>query len=95
MQSTGLLDQLERHGIIEQVTNRKALDELLAKPGASIYVGFDPTADSLHVGHMLPALVLARFSSAPGHRPIVLVGDRDGNDRRSERPRRGAPASDP
>jgi tyrosyl-tRNA synthetase len=77
MQSTGLLDQLERHGIIEQVTNRKALDETLAKPGASIYVGFDPTADSLHVGHMLPALVLARFQRA-GHRPIILVGGATG-----------------
>src|SRR5271170_4068604 len=77
MQSIGLLDQLERHGIIEQVTNRKALDERLAKPGASIYVGFDPTADSLHVGHMLPALMLARFQRA-GHRPIVLVGGATG-----------------
>jgi tyrosyl-tRNA synthetase len=77
MQSTGLLDQLEQRGIIEQVTNRKALDELLAKPGASIYVGFDPTADSLHVGHMLPALMLARFQRA-GHRPIVLVGGATG-----------------
>jgi tyrosyl-tRNA synthetase len=77
MQSIGLLDQLEQRGIIEQVTNRKALDELLAKPGASIYVGFDPTADSLHVGHMLPALMLARFQRA-GHRPIVLVGGATG-----------------
>jgi tyrosyl-tRNA synthetase len=77
MQSTGLLDQLEQRGIIEQVTNRKALDELLAKPGATIYVGFDPTADSLHVGHMLPALMLARFQRA-GHRPIVLVGGATG-----------------
>jgi tyrosyl-tRNA synthetase len=77
MQSTGLLDQLERHGIIDQVTNRNALDELLAKPGASIYVGFDPTADSLHVGHMLPALMLARFQRA-GHRPVVLVGGATG-----------------
>jgi len=77
MESTGLLDQLERHGIIDQVTNRKALDELLAKPGASIYVGFDPTADSLHVGHMLPALMLARFQRA-GHRPIIVVGGATG-----------------
>ncbi len=77
MQSTGLLDQLEQRGIIEQVTNRKALEDLLAKPGATIYVGFDPTANSLHVGHMLPALMLARFQRA-GHRPIVLVGGATG-----------------
>ncbi len=77
MHSKGLLEQLEQRGIIDQVTNRKALDDLLAKPGASIYVGFDPTADSLHVGHMLPALVLARFQHS-GHRPIVLVGGATG-----------------
>src|SRR5258708_19910436 len=77
MDSNRLLDQLEQRGMIEQVTNRKALDELLAKPGAAIYVGFDPTADSLHVGHMLPALMLARFQRA-GHKPIVLVGGATG-----------------
>jgi len=59
--------------MLEQVTNRPVLDELLAAPGASIYIGFDPTADSLHVGHLLPALMLSRFQRA-GHRPIVVVG---------------------
>jgi tyrosyl-tRNA synthetase len=72
-----LLDQLEQRGMIEQVTDRAALDELLAKPGQAIYVGFDPTADSLHVGHLLPALMLSRFQRA-GHRPIVLVGGATG-----------------
>ena len=77
MEPHRLLDQLEQRGMIEQVTNRAALDELLAKPGQSIYVGFDPTADSLHVGHFLPVLMLARFQRA-GHRPIVLVGGATG-----------------
>ena len=77
MESNRLLDQLEQRGMIEQVTNRAALDELLAVPGQSIYVGFDPTADSLHVGHFLPVLMLARFQRA-GHRPIVLVGGATG-----------------
>ena len=77
MEPYRLLDQLEQRGMIEQVTNRTALDELLAKPGQSIYVGFDPTADSLHVGHFLPVLMLARFQRA-GHRPIVLVGGATG-----------------
>ena len=54
--------------MIEQVTDRAALDELLAKPGQAIYIGFDPTADSLHVGHLLPALMLSRFQRA-GHGP--------------------------
>ncbi|HEY3738517.1 MAG TPA: tyrosine--tRNA ligase [Bryobacteraceae bacterium] len=85
-----LLDQLEQRGMIEQVTNRAALDELLSKPGQAIYVGFDPTADSLHVGHFLPVLMLARFQRA-GHRPIVLVGGATGmigdpSGRASERP---------
>ena len=77
MESPLLLDQLEQRGMIEQITNRAALDELLAQPGQSIYVGFDPTADSLHVGHFLPVLMLARFQRA-GHRPIVLVGGATG-----------------
>jgi tyrosyl-tRNA synthetase len=72
-----LLEQLEQRGMIEQVTDRAALDELLSKPGQAIYVGFDPTADSLHVGHLLPALMLSRFQRA-GHRPIVLVGGATG-----------------
>jgi tyrosyl-tRNA synthetase len=75
--SASLLTQLEQRGMIDDVTDRAALDERLAKPGASIYVGFDPTADSLHVGHMLPALMLARFQRA-GHRPIIVVGGATG-----------------
>ena len=77
MESNRLLDQLEQRGMIEQVTNRAALDELLVKSGQSIHVGFDPTADSLHVGHFLPVLMLARFQRA-GHRPVVLVGGATG-----------------
>jgi tyrosyl-tRNA synthetase len=76
-QGSGLLAQLDRRGMIDDVTNRQALDERLASPGASIYVGFDPTADSLHVGHMLPAIMLARFQRA-GHRPIIVVGGATG-----------------
>jgi tyrosyl-tRNA synthetase len=72
-----LLEQLERRGMIEQVTDHEALDKLLAQPRQAIYIGFDPTADSLHVGHLLPALMLSRFQRA-GHRPIVLVGGATG-----------------
>ena len=63
--------------MIEQITNRAALNELLSKPNASIYIGFDPTSDSLHAGSLVPALMLARFQRA-GHRPIVLVGGATG-----------------
>lgn len=72
-----LLDQLELRGMIDQVTDRVVLDQLLVTPGQSIYIGFDPTADSLHVGHLLPALMLSRFQRG-GHRPIVLVGGATG-----------------
>ena len=72
-----LLDQLAARGMIEQVTDRPALDQLLAQPKQAIYIGFDPTADSLHVGHLLPALMLSRVQRA-GHRPIVLVGGATG-----------------
>lgn len=71
------LSELRARGMIEQVSNEKALDRLLASPGSSIYVGFDPTADSLHIGHLLPALLLARLQRC-GHRPIVVVGGATG-----------------
>jgi tyrosyl-tRNA synthetase len=72
-----LLDELERRGAIADVTDRAALDQLLSSGQQNIYIGFDPTADSLHVGSLLPALMLARFQRA-GHRPIVLVGGATG-----------------
>ena len=71
-----LLDDLDRRGAIDDVTDRVALEELL-KTQQSIYIGFDPTADSLHVGSLLPALMLARFQRA-GHKPVVLVGGATG-----------------
>jgi tyrosyl-tRNA synthetase len=72
-----LLDDLDRRGAIDQVTDRVALDKLLSESKQAIYIGFDPTADSLHVGSLVPALMLARFQRA-GHRPIVLVGGSTG-----------------
>jgi len=85
-----VLDELERRGAIDQVTDRAALETLLSKPGQSIYIGFDPTADSLHAGSLVPALMLSRFQRA-GHRPIVLVGGSTGmigdpSGRSAERP---------
>jgi len=77
MTPDNLLDELSARGMIEQITNEEGLRELLSKPGAVIYVGFDPTADSLHVGHLLPALTLARFQRA-GHRPVMLIGGATG-----------------
>ncbi|MFC4596751.1 tyrosine--tRNA ligase [Cohnella hongkongensis] len=68
-----LLENLEYRGLIYQSTNRDGLQEKLKKEPIVLYCGFDPTADSLHIGHLLPILILRHFQKA-GHRPIALVG---------------------
>jgi tyrosyl-tRNA synthetase len=77
MNSTSTLSDLRARGMIEQVSAEETLEGILNSGGAAIYVGFDPTADSLHVGHMLPILFLARLQKL-GHTPIVLVGGATG-----------------
>jgi len=77
MNFTSTLSELRARGMIEQVTSEEALEGLLDAGAATIYVGFDPTADSLHVGHMLPIILLARLQRR-GHTPIVLVGGATG-----------------
>jgi tyrosyl-tRNA synthetase len=71
------LSDLRARGLLDQLSDEEALHRLLDTPGATIYIGFDPTADSLHVGSLLPILLLARLQRA-GHRPIVLVGGATG-----------------
>jgi tyrosyl-tRNA synthetase len=68
-----LLQDLQRRELIADVTTPEELDAHLASGRRTAYVGFDPTADSLHVGSLLPLLALRRLQQA-GHRPIVLVG---------------------
>ena len=72
-----LVQDLHDRGLIAQITDVKALDELLAKESVTLYCGFDPTADSLHIGSLVPLLVLKRFQLA-GHKPIALVGGATG-----------------
>ena len=74
--SNQLLEDLEWRGLIAQSTDRKELEQTLSKQ-ISLYVGFDPTAPSLHVGNLVVLLVLRRFQLA-GHRPIPLVGGATG-----------------
>jgi tyrosyl-tRNA synthetase len=69
----GLFEELSWRGLVHQLTHPDELRLRLDKPGMTLYTGFDPTADSLHVGHMFQLLNLARFQRA-GHRPIALVG---------------------
>lgn len=68
-----ILEELEWRGLINQVTDREGLEELLNKQQVTLYCGFDPTADSLHIGHLVPIVMLKRFQKA-GHKPIALVG---------------------
>src|SRR5512132_3328915 len=76
MPRSGLLMDLEARELIQDIASPEELDAHFADPAGAmrtVYVGFDPTADSLHVGSLLPLLALRRVQLA-GHRPIVLVG---------------------
>ena len=66
-------DVLSQRGLVENTTDVSAIRELLDRPPVTFYVGFDPTADSLHVGHLLPIIAMAHLQRA-GHRPIAIVG---------------------
>jgi tyrosyl-tRNA synthetase len=68
-----ILTELQWRGLVADMTSPDELDRHLAEPPRTLYCGFDPTADSLHVGSLLPLLALRRFQLA-GHRPIVLIG---------------------
>ncbi len=68
-----ILQDLQARGLINQMTDEEGLKKHLASEQVTLYCGFDPTGDSLHIGHLLPVLILKRFQQA-GHRPIALVG---------------------
>lgn len=70
---SGLFEELSWRGLIYQATHLEELKERLATPGLKFYIGFDPTADSLHVGSLMPLLMMRRFQ-AYGHHPLALVG---------------------
>ena len=73
----GLLEDLRGRGLIAQTTADDALQEHLASETCTLYCGFDPTADSLHIGSLVPLLTLKRFQLA-GHKPLALVGGATG-----------------
>ncbi|WP_163539224.1 tyrosine--tRNA ligase [Gracilibacillus sp. YIM 98692] len=68
-----ILDELQKRDLIQQTTDDEGLRKHLEENVVTLYCGFDPTADSLHIGHLLPILMLKRFQKA-GHRPIALIG---------------------
>ena len=80
-----LIALLEERGFVHQCTDRDGLAAHLAAGPATAYLGFDATADSLHVGH-LQGLMLMRWLQKAGHRPLLLIGGAT-TDRRSELPR--------
>ncbi|ORX08142.1 tyrosine--tRNA ligase [Mycolicibacillus trivialis] len=76
-EASGILDELGWRGLIAQSTDLDALAAATAAGPMTVYAGFDPTAPSLHAGHLVPLLTLRRFQQA-GHRPIVLAGGATG-----------------
>jgi tyrosyl-tRNA synthetase len=88
--SNPVLDDLEGRGLVHDTTDRERLAARLAEPPVTVYCGFDPTADSLHVGHLLGVITLRRLQLA-GHRPLALLGGATGligdpSGRSTERP---------
>ncbi|MEC8820826.1 MAG: tyrosine--tRNA ligase, partial [Pseudomonadota bacterium] len=77
LKSEFLLPDMKSKGLIAQVSNEQQLQEHLSSGQRAVYCGFDPTADSLHIGNLVPLLALRRFQLY-GHTPILLVGGATG-----------------
>jgi tyrosyl-tRNA synthetase len=71
---TNVLDTLKERGFLQQTTDEVGLRDLLGSESVTCYVGYDPTAESLHVGNLLSLMALAHMEQA-GHRPLAIVGD--------------------
>ncbi len=69
----GIYEELQARGLIAQVTNEPEIRDLINSGGAKFYIGFDPTADSLHVGHFMALCLMKRLQMA-GNKPVVLIG---------------------
>ena len=69
----GIYEELQARGLIAQVTDDKEIKDLINNGGARFYIGFDPTADSLHVGHFMALCLMKRLQDA-GNKPVVLIG---------------------
>ena len=72
-----LMNELEQRGFVNQCSNMDAVADLLNNGKMVVYLGSDPTADSLHVGHLVPIMMM-RWLQKYGHKPIMLVGGATG-----------------
>lgn len=70
---TDIIKELENRGYIEQLTHEKEMKELFQKESVTFYIGIDPTANSMHIGHFVALMVASRLQKA-GHKPIILMG---------------------
>lgn len=70
-----IIDELLWREAINQQTDADGLRELTESKSVSLYCGVDPTGNSMHIGHLIPFMVLRRFQLA-GHRPVILIGER-------------------
>ena len=73
-----ILDELAWRGAINQVSDEEGLRKLLDKKSVGLYCGVDPTGDSLHIGHLIPFMMLKRFQEA-GHRAHIIIGGGTGS----------------
>ena len=69
----GIYEELQARGLIAQVTDEERIRDLVNNGKATFYIGFDPTADSLHVGHFMALCLMKRLQEA-GNKPIALIG---------------------
>ena len=70
---TSVFETLERRGYVEQLTHPEEIKKLFETESVPFYIGIDPTADSLHVGHFISLMVASHMQRA-GHKPIILMG---------------------
>ena len=73
-----IIDELKWRDAINQQTDEKGLNDLVDEKKVGLYVGIDPTGDSMHIGHLIPFMILKRFQLA-GHRPYIVIGGATGS----------------
>ena len=68
-----IIDELKWRGAVNQQTDEEGLYKLVGEKSISLYCGIDPTGDSMHIGHLIPFMIMKRFQLA-GHHPVILIG---------------------